>query len=229
MFGIAHVSLTIIGLWPRSTSLGPNMLQLPGAAIQRGEIAITIDDGPDPEVTPQVLDILDRYNAKASFFCIGEMVERHPELCRDIVRRGHTLENHSQHHNVLFSVFGPGKMRSEIEQAQKVISSITGHAPRFFRPCAGLRNVLLDPILSSMGLHLVAWSKRGFDTRETDPAKVLEKLTSNLRAGDIVLLHDGNAARTAHGVPVIVETLPALLEKMQQESLHAVTLQAAFL
>lgn len=227
MFGGAHIVLTVIGLWPRSTLLGPNLLRLPAPAIQRGEIALTIDDGPDPEVTPQVLEILDQYGAKATFFCIGELAERHPGLCRDIMRRGHGIENHSYHHNPLFSLFTPRKMRHEISLAQSAITGITGYTPRFFRPCAGLRNPLLDWVLSQTGLRLVSWSKRGFDTRETDPGKVLGRLLNDLKGGDILLLHDGNAAKTARGVPVILEVLPPLLECLQQRNLRTVTLQDA--
>lgn len=86
--------LTAAGMWPRSSLLGPNWTSLPEAAVSRGEIAITIDDGPDSEVTPLVLEILDEYGAKASFFCIGARAARYPELCREIVARGHAVENH---------------------------------------------------------------------------------------------------------------------------------------
>jgi len=222
-----HLLFTAAGLWPRSTVLGPNMLRLPPAAAQRGEVAITIDDGPDPEVTPQVLDILDRHNAKATFFCIGILAERHPELCHEIIRRGHAIENHSQHHSVLFSLFGPLKMRREVQHAQDTLTRITGQPPHFFRPSAGLRNPFLDPALAHIGLQLVSWSRRGFDTQETNPDVVLKKLSQGLSGGDILLLHDGNAARTPHGTPVILDVLPRLLDNIAQAKLHTVTLRTA--
>jgi len=84
-----HALLTLVGLWPRSCRLGPNWTRLPAAAAATNEIALTIDDGPDPLVTPQVLDMLDRHAAQASFFCVGEKAERYPDLRREIVRRGH--------------------------------------------------------------------------------------------------------------------------------------------
>ncbi len=90
-----HALLTLIGIWPRSHWLGPNWTQLPASATARNEIALTIDDGPDPIVTPQVLEILDRYAAQATFFCVGEKAAQYPDLCREIVRRGHAVENHS--------------------------------------------------------------------------------------------------------------------------------------
>jgi peptidoglycan-N-acetylglucosamine deacetylase len=173
------------------------------------------------------LDILDRYHAKATFFCIGTLAERHPDLCRDIVRRGHAVENHSQHHNVLFSLFGPLKIYHEVQLAQSTLAGITGQSPRFFRPSAGLRNPLLDPVLAYLGLHLVSWSRRGFDTRESNPDVVFNKLAKGLKGGDILLLHDGNAARTPEGIPVILNVLPRLLENLARARLHAVTLRAA--
>lgn len=224
---VNHMILTIAGLIPRSTLLGPNVTRLPDEAARRGDVAITIDDGPDPEVTPQVLDILDRHQAKASFFCIGTLAALHPDLCREIIRRGHTVESHSQTHNWLFSLFGPWSIHREIRQSQQALTKVTGHAPCFFRPTAGLRNPQLEPVLSHCGLRLCSWSKRGFDTREGDADVVLARLTHNLRGGDILLLHDGNAARTKEGKPVILDVLPRLLDKLAQANLRSVTLRSA--
>ena len=104
-----HLLIVAVGLWPRSRWLGANWTVLPAAAAARNEIALTIDDGPDPVVTPQVLDLLDRYAARVTFFCIGQQAERHPALCREIVQRGHAVENHSQHHSHYFSLLGPAR------------------------------------------------------------------------------------------------------------------------
>jgi peptidoglycan/xylan/chitin deacetylase (PgdA/CDA1 family) len=224
---IIHSILAIIGLFPRSTLLGRNITCLPPAAAQRGEVAITIDDGPDPEVTPQVLDILDRHQAKATFFCIGEIAARHPELCRDILRRGHAIENHSMSHSWFFSLLGPWSMHREVRDAQILLTEIGGQPPRFFRATAGLRNPELDPVLACCGLTLCTWSKRGFDTRVGDADAVLASLTRNLKGGDILLLHDGSAARTAEGRPVVLDVLPRLLDNLAQANLRPVTLRSA--
>jgi peptidoglycan-N-acetylglucosamine deacetylase len=177
-------------------------------------------------VTPQVLDLLDRYQARATFFCIGIKAERHPELCREIVRRGHAVENHSHHHYHHFSTFGPGRMAQEIKAGQDVLARITGQRPLFFRPTAGLRNPFLDPVLTHLGLTLASWTRRGFDTRNGDAAAVAARLSHKLAAGDILLLHDGNAARTASGIPVILEALPRLLDAARAQGLHSVTLRS---
>lgn len=222
-----HALVAGVGLWPRSHWLGPNWSRLPAAATARNEIALTIDDGPDPQVTPQVLDLLDSYAARATFFCIGEKAARYPEMCREIVRRGHAVENHSQHHRHNFSVMGPRAMARELKAAQDTLTAITGQAPRFFRAPAGLRNPFLDPVLVRMGLQLASWSARGFDTRVGDAGRVTFKLLHGLKAGAILLLHDGNAARTPGGIPVILDVLPAVLACAAAAGLKAVTLPEA--
>ena len=222
-----HLLLTAVGLWPRSHWLGANWTQLPLAARARREIALTIDDGPDPVVTPQVLDLLDRYRIQATFFCIGERAARYPELCRDIVRRGHSVENHSQHHRHNFSLLGMGGFSREIQAAQTTLSGITSQRPLFFRAPAGLRNPFLDPVLTRLGLHLASWSVRGFDTRVSDAQRVKAKLLAGLQPGAIILLHDGHAALTPAGVPVILEVLPDLLDATTAAGLRCVTLRQA--
>ncbi len=218
-----HALIAATGLWPRSHWLGPNLTHLPR---QRPEVALTIDDGPNPQVTPAVLDLLDELQAQATFFCIGEHVQRHPELAREIVRRGHALGNHSQRHRHHFSVMGPGQLRREISTAQATLEDVTGQRPQFFRAPAGLRNIFLDPVLHELGLQLASWTRRGFDTRTGDAALVLQRLTRNLGAGDILLLHDHHAALSPAGRPVILEVLPPLLAALRAQGLQAVRLQA---
>ena len=222
-----HALLTATGLWPRSTWLGANLLRLPAAATARGEVAVTLDDGPDPAVTPQVLDILDAHGARATFFCIAEQAERHPALAREIVRRGHSVQNHSLRHRHDFSLLGPAGLKREIGQAQDRLAEATGQRPSCFRAPAGLRNLFLDPVLHALDLRLVAWTRRGFDTREADPQTVLARLTRNLAAGDIVLLHDRHGAPMADGRPVVLQALPLLLARLRSAGLHAVTLPEA--
>lgn len=219
--------LTLAGLWPRSKLLGANWTALPRASAERGEIAITFDDGPDPEVTPAVLDVLDRYGAKATFFCIGERALRYPDLCRELVRRGHSVENHSFTHRYGFAASGLGGFVRELDLAQEALTTATGIHPRFFRAPFGLRNPLLDPALARLGLRLASWTRRGFDTRARDPASVAQKLLHGLKAGDILLLHDGNAGRAPDGGPIVLHVLPVLLDAIAASGLRPVTLVEA--
>ena len=219
--------LTLLGVLPRNSLLGPNLQRLPAESARRGEVALTFDDGPDPDVTPKVLDILEAHGVRASFFCIAEKAAQHAALCREIVRRGHAIENHSQRHPYTFAMRGMGGMRREVAAAQQLLAQICGRAPRFFRPPAGVRNPLLDPVLHGLGLRLVSWTRRGFDTHHGDIDFVARKLLDGLAAGDILLLHDGNCARTPAGTPVVLEVLPRVLQAAQSRGLRPVALHQA--
>jgi len=222
-----HAVLVALSLWPRSTWMDANTTRLPPAAADERWIALTIDDGPDPLVTPQVLEILERSGAKATFFCVGVRVAEYPDLAQEILRRGHAIENHTQHHRWYFSLLGIRGLRQEIQQAQRSIGQVTGIAPRYFRAPAGLRNPLLAWVLIRERLRLVSWTRRGFDTVRSEPALILQRLVRNLRAGDILLLHDGHAARCPDGTAVILKVLPALLGKIAEAGLVVVTLRTA--
>lgn len=221
----SHLALTAAGLWPRSTLLGPNWTRLPAGAGRR--IALTIDDGPDPDVTPRVLDLLDRYDARATFFCIGDLARCHPRWIEAIVARGHAVENHSQRHRHTFSLSGPAALRREIAAAQQTLTDIAGTRPLFFRAPAGLRNPFLEPVLCEFGLQLASWTRRGFDTRARDAATVTRRLLHGLEARDILLVHDGHAARDARGEPVVLDVLHAVLRAAADAQLHWTTLRAA--
>jgi peptidoglycan-N-acetylglucosamine deacetylase len=220
-----HALITTAGLLPRTSLLGPNLVRLPPSSRARREVALTIDDGPDPAVTPRVLDLLDAAQTRATFFCIGWRARAHPVLCRDIVARGHRVENHGDSHSNAFSLFGPRRMKADIASAQATLADITGQAPQFFRPTAGLRNPFLDPVLAALDLRLAAWTRRPYDTRDGRPERVLQRLTRDLGPGDILLMHDGHAARTPDGQPVILATLPVLLQTLRAQQLQPVTLQ----
>jgi len=216
-----HLLLVLGGLLPRSRLLGPNWTRLPAGGTA---VALTFDDGPDPAVTPRLLELLARHGVRATFFCVGERVAQYPELARRISREGHEIGNHTEHHRYVFSLFGPAAMRREIVRAQASIEAICQVVPRFFRAPAGLRNPFLQPCLSQLNLQLASWTRRGYDTVNTDADVVLGRLTRNLAAGDILLLHDGRAARTADGTPVILAVLPGLLAELAGRRLRCVTL-----
>ena len=220
-----HLALGLLGLAPGGGWIGPSLTRLPPAAT--GMVALTFDDGPDPEATPRVLEILDRYGARASFFCIGHRAALYPDLVRRIAACGHSVENHSHWHGGAFAARPPWRIRRELVQAQAVLTAITGRAPHFIRAPFGIRGPMLDPALAGTGLRHAGWTRRGRDTVCGVPATVLARLTSALRSGDILMLHDGGSARTATGEPVVLAVLPALLDTIRAAGLRATSLPEA--
>lgn len=223
-----HALLTAATLSPKSALLGPNRTRLPPDAAQRNEIALTFDDGPEPAVTRAVLDLLDRHHTRATFFCIAERASAHAGLVREMVARGHSVQNHSHRHRHNFCLLGPIALAREIARSQQVLSDLSGARPTCFRAPAGFRNLFLDRVLHREGLSLVSWTRRGFDTRERDAERVLARLTRGLAGGDILLLHDGHAAANRDGgQPLVLEVLPRLLERCRDKGLRPVTLPEA--
>ena len=225
--GLNQVGLTAAGLWPRSRLLGPNWTRLPAAAAERRQFALTLDDGPDPKITPRVLDLLDQHRTRATFFCIATHAQAHPSLLREIVARGHDVQNHSHSHHHHFALLGPRALAREVARAQQVLTDLCGVKPHCFRAPAGLRSPFLDPVLHRQELHLVSWTRRGFDTVSHDAQRVFERLTQGMAAGDIVLLHDGHARRSRREQPVVLQVLPRLLAHAAGLGLHATTLRDA--
>jgi peptidoglycan/xylan/chitin deacetylase (PgdA/CDA1 family) len=223
-----HALLAIAGMFPKSSLLGPNITRLPEAAVRRGEVALTFDDGPHPEITPRVLDLLARFGATASFFCIGSRADRYPALTREIRERGHSIENHTHTHPLGFALRPLSLIAREIDDAGSALRRAAGAAPRFFRAPAGIRSPLLDPALAIRGLRYVSWSRRSFDWVDSKQDRVLRRLLRGLRAGDILVLHDGSPARTDDGGAVILAVLPALLCALRDRGFRAVSLPDAF-
>ena len=193
-------------LWPRSSMYSPVRVRLPTT---QQRVWLTIDEGPSAD-THAVLDLLDAHAAKATFFVVGERAQSHPELVREMVRRGHAIGNHSATHpSAWFWALGPRRMDQEITRTQAILQDITGLAPRWFRAVVGFANPFVSGPLKRHGLTRVAWTARGFDAVIADPHKVLASIERQLRPGAIVLLHEG----AAHGRNV--ETLGLVLQRLQ--------------
>ncbi len=214
-----HCVILAGGLLPRSSLLGPN-LRRSAAAEAAGCVVLTFDDGPDPVVTPAVLDALDGRGARASFFCIGEHAARYRELTAEIARRGHRLENHSYTHSNGFYFHRPATLDREIGRCQEELQRASGRAPSFFRAPAGIRSPLLERALERNNLRLASWTRRGFDTVSRDPAAVASRLTRDLRAGDVILLHDGACQARSGSDPVVLAALPLVLDAIEAAGLR---------
>jgi peptidoglycan/xylan/chitin deacetylase (PgdA/CDA1 family) len=219
-----HLVLVAGSLWPRSSLVGPNLTRLPAGIPDDRSVALTFDDGPDPAVTPRVLEILERRGARATFFFVGRRAEDFPDLVAETARLRHRVENHSYRHASGFCFLGPRAIGRDIDRAQDVLSRCAGEPPRWFRAPAGLRNPWLDGALVRRRLELASWTRRGFDTVSRDPDRVLRRLTRGLAPRDVLVLHDGGAARDRAGRPVILEALPRVLDAIDAAGLRAVPL-----
>jgi peptidoglycan/xylan/chitin deacetylase (PgdA/CDA1 family) len=177
---------------PRSELFGRVVCHTANAS----RLALTFDDGPNPAVTPRLLELLERHSAHATFFVIGKFARACPELIRDIVARGHVLGNHSENHPNMFFL-SPARIREELEQCQQAISAARVEPPNWMRPPYGYRSPLLAPELRRAGLRgMVTWSKICRDWKPQPPARLIRTLgragTSDVARGDIIVLHDGD-------------------------------------
>src|SRR2546423_1682238 len=180
------------------------------------EIWLTIDDGPSPAHTIALLELLDRFQARATFFLIGKNAEQYPHLVTEILARGHEIANHTYTHpSGSFWIAGPGRTATEIDRCAELLRTAPDRASRFFRAPAGLKNVFLHPELALRQLGLIGWTVRGLDTIRRDPAKVADRIIRGLKPGAIVLLHEGQRAeKNPQFNPQCLElTLNALAEK----------------
>jgi peptidoglycan/xylan/chitin deacetylase (PgdA/CDA1 family) len=154
-------------------------------------VALTFDDGPNPSITPALLDLLDRNGARATFFLIGAFVRQCPALVREIVSRGHAIGNHTETHpNLLWR--RRSALAAELRSCQEAIAEAAGAPPVWMRPPYGIRGPQLWPVLRELGLREpVLWSISANDWRQQPPRDVVHRLR-RVRGGDIVLLHDGD-------------------------------------
>lgn len=188
----ALVASHLLLLWgvlrPQSRLYSPVLTRLP---INDQSVWLTIDDGPSGD-TWAMLDLLDRYAAKATFFLVAKRARAQPELAREIVRRGHGIGNHSATHpQAWFWALGPVRMAREIDECQEALTQITGIRPRWFRAVVGMANPFVSVPLRKHGLTRVAWSARGYDAVTGDAAAVMARIEKDLKPGAIVLLHEG--------------------------------------
>jgi len=219
-----HALIAAAGLVPTCRLLGPNLRRLRSDAADRGDVALTFDDGPDPEVTPRVLELLEAAGARATFFPVASRAVEHPDLVRAVAAAGHRLGNHTWSHPAGFWFLPPAGVALEIDRAQEALAALGGVAPRWFRAPAGIRSPWLQPQLARRGMGLVSWSKRGYDTVSRNPERVAVRLLDGLEAGDVLLLHDVSRSRTRAGRPVVLEVLPRVLDALGSRGLRSVPL-----
>lgn len=168
--------------------------------IKQPYVLLTFDDGPDPATTPLILNILSQHGIKAIFFMIGAKVEKHPDLVRQIMNDGHLIGNHTYSHSNSFPLFSEKKVSNEIKKTNDIIHNITGKNIELFRPPIGYTNPIIARVVKSLGMTVVGWEKRSFDTVLTNPERLKNRLLKLTKPGSIILLHD-NLQHTVDALP----------------------------
>lgn len=180
----------------------------------KNEIALTFDDGPHPN-TSQILDLLQKYQMKATFFCIGKQVEMYPEIAQRMVKEGHIIANHTYTHTPKMGFLPTKRVWNEIRKCGDIIEKVTGKKVMLYRPPFGVTNPNIAKAVEKSGLTVIGWKVRSLDTVISSKKKLLERLISRISKGSIILLHDNRN--------VTVQTLEQLLITIQKKRLTSVT------
>ncbi|MDD5165762.1 MAG: polysaccharide deacetylase family protein [Candidatus Omnitrophica bacterium] len=188
-------------------------------------VALTFDDGPSPEWTPKILDELNKAGIKATFFMLGENVERYPEIARRVAEEGHEIENHTYDHHVLI-YYKMDELEKEIKEAEKIIKSVTGKTTRYFRPPKAWLTGAEKKKLKEMGYGIVLWTLNSKDWVNFHDKQITSYILRNIRPGDIILFHDSGGVFTTEGGDrsQTVKTIPRLVRKLREKGYSFVTI-----
>ncbi len=205
---------------PSSSVLYPTVSHGPR---DRPRVALTFDDGPDPQVTPSILDALASFGARATFFVIGRHLERHREIGVRALQAGHELGNHSWMHSYFQNFYRTDQQRSDVERSTRLIQELSGStAEPLYRPPVGLKSPPLARVAHARKLIMVAWSLHSRDTLTRDPEATAARVLSRIIPGDIVLMHDGHERDGKHR-SLAAAALPLILRGLRERGLSCVT------
>jgi peptidoglycan/xylan/chitin deacetylase (PgdA/CDA1 family) len=199
---------------PTSSLLAPSVFQ--GTQTRRA-IALTFDDGPS-ESTPELLEILNRYRAPATFFQCGANVRRLPQVAREVAAAGHEIGNHTETHPYLFFK-SPEFIYRELAAAQDAIGRATGVQPRYFRAPYGIRWFGLRAAQQRLGLMGVMWTTIAIDWKWPSE-RVIARLLHGASNGAILCLHDGRTVKPSPDIRVTLETVREVLPKLMEQGFH---------
>jgi peptidoglycan-N-acetylglucosamine deacetylase len=212
--GLAAAGLAAHGTWHRNSFVfGHALTRLPEDA--GNAVSITFDDGPNPRATPRILDTLRAEGVSATFFVLGRHADRWPDLVRRMAEDGHQMGNHGYWHRKLHRRT-PGYVRDDLTRGTDAIERASGVRPRHFRAPHGFRNPWVTPIARSLGQRTIGWSLGVWDSARPGVAEIVDRTMRGMRAGSILLLHDGDGydadgdrMQTAEALPRIIEGLRA--------------------
>jgi len=197
----------------------PNIVVLRGS-LDDNKVALTFDDGPDPRFTPQVLNVLNRYQASATFFLMGARAAEHTDIVRRIHAEGHAIGNHTYWHpNLTQEAFG--RTGWEVNVTENTIQQILGFRPRLFRPPYGALNRQIVELLGMMGNAVILWNVDSQDWRQLGSDVISNIVLGNTMPGSIILMHDGGD--WTMDLSGTINALDVIIPRLQQEGMEFVT------
>jgi peptidoglycan-N-acetylglucosamine deacetylase len=189
----------------------------------RPEVALTFDDGPDPEVTPAILDALGSAAARATFFVIGRHLEKHRHIGQRALQEGHELGNHSWMHSYFQNFYRTDHQESDVDRSTRLIQELSGSdTDPLYRSPVGLKSPALARVAHARNLKVIAWSLHSRDTFARDAKAIATSVLSRIAPGDIVLMHDGHEQAGKHR-PTAAAALPLILQGLRERGLRCVT------
>ncbi len=216
-----HLVSGIVFIYVLSLVFGAGLIQLNYFvnSINKGTtkgIAITFDDGPDPQTTPQILDILAKENIKASFFVIGHKIEANKALLQRIDDEGHTIGNHSFSHTKKLTTSSTSFLREDFLKCSKSVEAVINKRPKFFRAPYGVTNPRYKRAIMALSLKSIGWSIRSLDTKTDDANRLKNRVIKKISNGSIVLFHDTQK--------ITVEVLPQIIQHCKNNGIKIVSL-----
>ena len=225
MFGLGAAAVVLggaaHGAFPRNSPIfgrPVTRLRTPGRAV-----ALTFDDGPNPDATPRILDTLGEYGVRATFFVLGRHAERWPDLVHRAVREGHQVGNHGYFHRKLHFK-SPHYVRRDVSLGKRAIERAGASAPHFFRAPHGFRSPWVSAIAGSLGERTIGWSLGVWDSDQPGVKRIVDQTIEGVKPGSIVLLHDGDGYNADGNRMQTAAALPKIITGLRERGYEFVTL-----
>jgi peptidoglycan/xylan/chitin deacetylase (PgdA/CDA1 family) len=219
--GLAVVGVAAHGTWHRNSWVfGPALNHLPGG---ENVASITFDDGPNPRATPIILDVLKERNVPATFFVLGRHADRWPELVKRMADEGHQIGNHGYFHRKLHRR-SPAYVRDDLTRGVEAIERACGVRPAVFRAPHGFRNPWVTPIARSLGERTIGWSLGVWDSARPGADEIVRRALAGMRAGSILLLHDGDGYDADGDRMQTAQALPRIIDGLRDKAFRFATL-----
>jgi peptidoglycan/xylan/chitin deacetylase (PgdA/CDA1 family) len=221
--GAGLVALGFVIFDANSAFWAPTLWRAPGPT---NAVALTFDDGPDPDFTPRVLAILAEKNVPAAFFVVGRRVDEHPELLGAVHRAGHLVAGHSYSHDLRFHFRLRAGARRELAACNAAIARAIGREPALFRAPQGFKNPALGDVLREMGMTAVGWQVRALDAVTRSAGTILRRVVGRARAGGVIAMHDGGGLLGTRSRQPTLDALPGIIDALRASGLEFARLDA---